>query len=63
MFNNLFTDISLITPEVIVSVTLLLIVLFDLIYNKDKSLIPYLGLLGLFAALYFAGDVFLSYLV
>lgn len=53
MFTNLLTDISLITPEVIISVTLLLIVLFDLIFSKDKSIIPYLGLLGLFLALYY----------
>ncbi len=58
MLENLLKDLSLIIPETIVSVTLLLIVLFDLIYNKDKTIIPYLSLLGLFAALYFAiGDL------
>ncbi|MFZ1289857.1 MAG: NADH-quinone oxidoreductase subunit N [Melioribacteraceae bacterium] len=54
MFENLLTDISLILPEVIVSVTLLLLVLVDLIFNKDKSIIPFVGLIGLFFALYFA---------
>ncbi|MBK7107302.1 MAG: NADH-quinone oxidoreductase subunit N [Ignavibacteriae bacterium] len=54
MFENLLTDISLIIPEVIISGTLLLLVLVDLIYNKDKSIIPFIGLIGLFIALYFA---------
>ncbi|MCB0745462.1 MAG: NADH-quinone oxidoreductase subunit N, partial [Ignavibacteriae bacterium] len=54
MIENLLADVSLIVPEVIVSVTLLLIVLFDLIFNKDKSLIPYIGVVGIFLALYFA---------
>lgn len=53
MFENLITDLSLIVPELIISGTLLLIVLFDLIFDKDKTLIPYIALLGLFAALYY----------
>lgn len=58
MLENLAKDISLILPEIIVSVTLLLIVLFDLIFNKDKTIIPYLGLVGLFFALYVSiGDL------
>lgn len=58
MLENLAKDISLILPEIIVSVTLLVIVLFDLIFNKDKTIIPFLGLIGLFLALYFAiGDI------
>ncbi|MCW8849296.1 MAG: NADH-quinone oxidoreductase subunit N [Melioribacteraceae bacterium] len=54
MLENLAKDISLILPEIIVSVTLLLIVLFDLIFDKDKTIIPFLGLIGLFFALYFS---------
>lgn len=53
MLENLIKDMSLIVPEIIVSVTLLLIVLFDLIYSKDKKIIPYISLIGLFAALYY----------
>ncbi len=53
MFENLITDLSLIVPELIVAGTLLLIVLFDLIFDKDKTFIPYLALVGLFAALYY----------
>ncbi|MBK8947090.1 MAG: NADH-quinone oxidoreductase subunit N [Ignavibacteriae bacterium] len=53
MFEKLLTDISLIIPEVIISGTLILLVLVDLIYNKDKSIIPFIGLIGLFVSLYF----------
>jgi NADH-quinone oxidoreductase subunit N len=54
MLENLVKDIYLILPEIIVSATLLLIVLFDLIFNKDKTILPYLGLVGLFLALYYS---------
>ncbi len=54
MLENLITDANLIVPEIIVAVTLLLVVLFDLIFHKDKSIIPYIGIVGLFAALYYA---------
>jgi len=54
MLENLAKDLSLIVPEIIVSVTLLVILLFDLIFNKDKTILPYIGLVGLFIALYFS---------
>jgi NADH-quinone oxidoreductase subunit N len=54
MLENLITDANLIIPEIIISVTLLLVVLFDLIFNKDKSIIPYISTVGLFFALYYA---------
>ncbi|PID57310.1 MAG: NADH-quinone oxidoreductase subunit N [Ignavibacteriae bacterium] len=54
MLENLANDLSLIVPEIVVSVTLLVIVIFDLIYNKDKSIIPYIGIVGLFIALYYS---------
>lgn len=58
MFANLLTDLNLIYPEIIVAITLLVVVLFDLIFDKDKSLIPYIGLVGLFLALYYSlGEV------
>ncbi|MBI1931524.1 MAG: NADH-quinone oxidoreductase subunit N [Ignavibacteriales bacterium] len=54
MFENLFTDITLIRPEVIVSITLMVLVLIDLFYQKDKSLIPLVGMVGLILALYYS---------
>ncbi|MDA3860740.1 MAG: NADH-quinone oxidoreductase subunit N, partial [Melioribacteraceae bacterium] len=40
--------LSNIIPEISVAVFLMLIVGYDLIFNEDKKLIPYLALLGLF---------------
>lgn len=54
ILENLAKDLYLIIPEIIVSITLLVIVLFDLIYQKNKTFIPYLGLIGLFIALYYS---------
>ena len=54
MLENLAKDLHLITPELIVSVVLLIILLFDLIYDKDKRILPYIGLVGLFVALYYS---------
>lgn len=54
MLENLAKDIALIIPEIIISATLVVIVLFDLIYNKNKTIIPYLGIVGLFLALYYS---------
>jgi len=54
MLENLAKDLYLIVPEMVVSVTLLVIVLFDLISNKDKTIIPYIGLVGLFVALFYS---------
>lgn len=52
MFENIIPDLNLIIPEIIISITLVVVVLFDLISKKDKFLIPYLSLIGLFIALY-----------
>ncbi len=54
MLENLITDANLILPEIVVAGTLLLVVLFDLIFNKDKTIIPYISIIGLFIALYYA---------
>jgi NADH-quinone oxidoreductase subunit N len=54
MLENIVRDLYLIIPEIIISITLLVILLFDLIYNKDKTIIPYIGLIGLFIALYYS---------
>ncbi len=46
-FTSLYDSLSLIKPEIVISVTLILIVIFDLIFHKNKTLIPYLALAGL----------------
>ncbi len=45
--NNLYDSLSLITPELIISITLLVIVLFDLIFKNNKSFLPWLASAGI----------------
>ena len=44
---NLYSSLSLIQPEITISIFLLLIVVADLIFDKNKSLIPFLALAAL----------------
>lgn len=57
---NIFDSISYILPEVIISITLLLIVILDLIFDKNKTYIPYLGLTGLVLSLIFVASDLLN---
>ena len=45
--SNIFNSISFIKPEIVISITLVLTVLFDLIFDKDKKIIPFIVLAGL----------------
>ena len=57
-FSSLYDSLALIKPEIIISVTLVLIVVLDLIYDKNKSLVPYLALLGLIVSgIYILSDI------
>ncbi len=51
--SNIIESLKLIKPEIAVSASLILVLIFDLIFHKDKKLIPYVALLGLFATGYF----------
>jgi len=44
---NLYESLSLIKPEISVSIFLLLLVTFDLVFHKDKKFIPYLASAGI----------------
>ena len=50
---NLISDLTYIKPELIVSATLVVIVLFDLIFSSKKKLLPYISLLGIVITGYF----------
>ncbi len=52
-FTNLQLSLNNILPEISVSVFLLIIVSYDLIFNEDKRLIPYIALLGLIVTGFF----------
>jgi NADH-quinone oxidoreductase subunit N len=49
-YENLYSSLSLIKPEITISIFLLLIVIADLIFDKNKALIPFLALAGLIIA-------------
>ena len=51
--SNIIESLKLLKPEIAVSAGLVLILIFDLIFHKDKKLIPYVAVLGIFAAGYF----------
>lgn len=55
---NLYTSLSYILPEIAVSAALILIVTLDLIFNKDKRIIPYVALFGILLTIYFVIDQF-----
>lgn len=51
--SNIIESLKLLKPEIAVSAGLVLVLIFDLIFHKDKKLIPWVALLGLAAAGYF----------
>jgi NADH-quinone oxidoreductase subunit N len=48
--DNLYSSLNLIQPEITISVTLILIVLFDLIFHTNKKIIPFIAIIGLIVA-------------
>ena len=49
---SLYESLEFIKPEIAISATLLLIVIFDLIFRTKKSVLPVIGTAGLIATLY-----------
>ena len=47
MLNNIFENIQTIYPEIILSITLVTVVLFDLIFTKSKKFLPIISIAGL----------------
>ncbi len=47
ILNNLFENIQAIYPEIILSFTLIALVIFDLIFNKQKKFLPFISIIGL----------------
>ncbi|MDQ7815787.1 MAG: NADH-quinone oxidoreductase subunit N [Melioribacteraceae bacterium] len=45
--NNLYQSLNLILPEIVLSISLVVLVLADLIFHKDKRLIPYIAGIGI----------------
>ncbi len=58
--NYLVKDLYLIKPEITISIVIVLLVLVDLIMNKNKKLLPYIAIAGLFVTGYFIIEHFNS---
>ena len=57
-FDNLSTSLQLIKPEIALSILLVVIVLFDLIFDKRKNLLPFISIIGLLITAYFVVEQF-----
>jgi len=55
---NLYHSLSLIVPEIVLAIVLLVLVLTDLIFHKDKKFIPYVALAGILITGYFVLNQF-----
>ncbi|HSW54622.1 MAG TPA: NADH-quinone oxidoreductase subunit N [Ignavibacteriaceae bacterium] len=55
---NLTTSLQLIKPEIAISILLVVIVLFDLIFDKRKNLLPVISIIGLLITAYFVVEQF-----
>ena len=57
-FENLTSSLQLIKPEIAISILLVVIVLFDLIFDKRKNLLPFISIIGLLITAYFVVEQF-----
>ena len=57
-FENLTSSLQLIKPEIAISILLVVIVLFDLIFDKRKNLLPFISIVGLLVTAYFVVQQF-----
>ncbi len=55
---NLYQSLNLIVPEIVLSVSLIVLVLADLIFHKDKKIIPYIALAAILITGYFVLNQF-----
>ncbi|MCX7875588.1 MAG: NADH-quinone oxidoreductase subunit N [Melioribacteraceae bacterium] len=44
---NLYQSLELIRPEIVLSIALVVLVIFDLIFHLDKKIVPYIALAGI----------------
>ncbi len=55
-FTKVYNSVSIILPEISVAAFLVIILLVDLIWAKNKKAIPYIALIGMLVPLYFVLD-------
>ena len=54
----LTSSLQYIKPEIAISILLVVIVLFDLIFDKRKNLLPFISIIGLLVTSYFVIEQF-----
>jgi NADH-quinone oxidoreductase subunit N len=52
-YTNLYHSLGLLTPEIVLSVALIVLVLSDLIFHTNKKIIPFVALAGILVTAYF----------
>jgi NADH:ubiquinone oxidoreductase subunit 2 (subunit N) len=57
-FENLTTSLQLIKPEIALSILLVVVVLFDLIFDKRKNMLPIISIIGLLITAYYVVQQF-----
>lgn len=55
---NLTSSLQLIKPEIALSILLVVVVLFDLIFDKRKNILPYILIIGLLVIAYYVVEQF-----
>jgi len=55
---NLYQSLNLIIPEIVLSAALIILVLSDLIFHKDKKFVPYIAFAGILITGYFVLNQF-----
>jgi NADH-quinone oxidoreductase subunit N len=55
---NILNNLNAVLPEIILSLTLVAIVIFDLIFNKNKKVLPYISIAGLVITFIFLAGQF-----
>jgi NADH-quinone oxidoreductase subunit N len=58
ILNNLITNLQAIYPEIVLSLTLVILVIFDLIFSKQKKYLPFISIVGLIIAFIFVAFEF-----
>ena len=53
ILNNLIANLQAIYPEIVLSLTLVVVVVFDLIFSKQKKYLPFISIAGLLIAFVF----------
>ena len=57
-FQSVINNLQYIKPEIVISVVIVIVVTTDLIMGKNKSLLPWISIIGLVVAAFFVIEQF-----